>query len=695
MSRAMSHRSIARARALFVAMAVVATCSGAAPPNTNLPPSANADVPLADGRSMHARELPLGRMDGVILDGAVFDPSGTRVAFLASFPNGAIDGDWTRMRPTQAFVADLSRRTLVELTADGRATAIRWSDATHVALADGGTRIVASAAPAIATPGGRARIAPIFASTSGTLVSPPDEFRLQVLKTSANAYAIGQVGAVRLRTIAVARNGASALVGSLVVWIDGSRSGGRPFARSGPDAVLPPSFSGSAYGDALTPLLPLGHVVYQGAYRNGVAYFAFSLGLRRIVAATTDFVNYFYPSLPKQPAYTAGDGLGAGADGVLYFAGPEGGSVQFWRDGRYVERSMGFPDDASDGQRLFNAMTRLSPGASLDPPMRPDADALDAATLEWRVYPIGDATGDAWIASHLGRAFVAGSDAHFKEIAEPGFPFVVLGRTDDGRLWGATPLQRTTRGAALISAPSRLMSSRDGVHWAFAASLAGDPGAVGLHDGTPWVAMTAFEGDAAGVEVVRLDGSAQSGASIGAVYAGEDMFFADTNGGWYLVCGGEPGTRSDDGSGPLVAHRLDSSALFSFDANGRNEYLRDRLDPMGTSGGSSPSPMLAASADALAALGSPFTPTLVSDEPAGFGARLRRLSPAAERAFEIEYAWRPYPLARVETTIAGDSATVRRTLERGPLAIDGRTERWRRDATGKWRQESVVSRWRI
>src|SRR4029077_15061704 len=112
----------------------------------------------------------------------------------------------------------------------------------------------------------------------------------------------------------------------------------------------------------------------------------------------------------------------------------------------------------------------------------------------------------------------------------------------------------------------------------------GDPGAVGLHDGTPWVAMTAFEGDGAGVEVVRLGGGTTKGAPIGAIYAGEDMFFADTNGGWFLVCGGAPGTRADDGSGPLVAHRLDAARVFSFDAAGRNDYLIDRLDPMRASG---------------------------------------------------------------------------------------------------------------
>jgi hypothetical protein len=671
------------------------TCIGAAPPNSNVPPTANADIALADGKTLHARELPLGRIDGVILDGATFDPSGTRMAFLATFPNGAIEGDWRRTRPTQAFVADVSRRTLEELTSDGRASAIRWSDATHVAVTDGGANIVTAVMAGASMPRGRAHVEAITTSTSGTLVSPPDEFRLQVLKTSANSYAVGQVGAVRLRTIAVARDRANALVGALVVWIDGSKNGGSSFARSGPDTVLPPSFPGSAYGDSLTPLLPLGHVVYQGGYRNGVAYFAFSLGLRRIVAATTDFVNYSYPVLPKQPAFTAGDGLGAGADGVLYFAGPEGGSVQFWRGGKYVERSLRFPDNASNGRRLFDAIARISPRGALDPPLRPDVDALDAALLEWRVYPIGDATGDAWIASHLGRAFVAGSDARFKEIAEPAFPFVVLGRTDDGRLWGATPQQRTTRGSALTSSPSRLMVSRDGVHWNLAATLAGDAAAVGLHDGTPWVAMTAFEGDAAGVEVVRLDGSTSNGAPTGAVYAGEDIFFADTDGGWFLVCGGEPGTRADDGSGPLVAHRLDAASLFSFDRLGANRYLHDRLDPMHASGSDRPSPMLAASADALAALGSPYIGTIVSDEPAGFGAGFRRVSIDAEREFEVEYAWRPYPLARASTTIAGDAATVRRTLERGPLAIDGQTERWRRDASGTWRLSTIDSRWHV
>src|SRR5215469_10245067 len=155
-------------------------------------------------------------------------------------------------------------------------------------------------------------------------------------------------------------------------------------------------------------LLPLGHLTYQGAYRNGVAYFAFAYGLQRIVAATSDFVTFSYPSLPAQPDFTVGDGLGAGADGVLYFADPENGVVQIWRNGNYVELPLTFPDDVSDTGRLFSAMTRLTTGETGWPPVEPDQDALDAAILEWRIYPIGDVTGQGWVASYLGRAYVCG-----------------------------------------------------------------------------------------------------------------------------------------------------------------------------------------------------------------------------------------------------------------------------------------------
>ena len=683
-------------RTVVVAAALILACSGAAPRIENVPPTADADVALSDGMVLHARELPLARMDGVILDGARFDSTGTRIAFVATFPFGSVAGDWRRARPVQAYVADLARRTLTAVTSGGRTATIRWRDASHVLVDDDGTpTLVAVAAPARVAPG-RALIAAVTPSTSGSLVSPPDEFRLQVFKTSDRSYAVGQVGAVRLRTVAVGPDGRAALVGKYVIWIDGAKNGGGPFARSGPDAILPPAFADSAYGSALTPLLPLGHVAYQAAYRNGVAYLAFSYGLRRIVAATSDFVTYAYPQLPRQPAFTVGDGLGAGADGVLYFAAPDSSTLQYWKGDRYVEQAMRLPDDASDERRLLDAMTRLSPSDALRPPMRPDGDALEAAMLEWRVYPIGDSTGQRWVASYLGRTFIAGSDARFREIASPGFPFAVLGRTDDGRLWGAAPLTRSTRGAAVVSATSRLMVSRDGERWTTAAVLNGDPGAVGLHDGVPWVALTAYEGDAMGVDVASLDGAAQTRASTGAIYAGEDLFFAGTASGFYLICGGAPGSRLDDGSGPLVALRLDASRLFAFDSAGHDVYLADRLDPLHLEDrpATAAPPFLDATLRELGTPSAAYGPTIVSDD-APFVPHFRSVTPEAEREFEVEYAWRPYPIGAVRVTVDDGSALVRRSVYRGPLAGDGRTERWTRDAAGRWHQTQTLSTWHL
>src|SRR3984893_2945000 len=201
----------------LLVVALLLACTGAAPPNSNVPPSADSDVRLIDGRTLHARELPLGRMDGVILDGAAFDASGTRIAFLATFPVGAVDGDWRGTNPTQAYVADVARRTLTALTSDGRATAIRWRDENHVAIVDGAATNTVAVPSSQRSFGCYARIGAIAPSSNGDLVSPPDEFRLQVLKTAPTSYEVGQVGAVRLRTIAIAGNGMCGLVGKLVV----------------------------------------------------------------------------------------------------------------------------------------------------------------------------------------------------------------------------------------------------------------------------------------------------------------------------------------------------------------------------------------------------------------------------------------------------------------------------------------------
>src|SRR5690242_2850110 len=275
-----------------IAMIAALVVCGAAPHVSNVPPSADGDVKLADGRVLHVLELPLGRLDGIVLDGATFDASGSRLVLLARFPNGAVDGDWRRASPTQAYVADVGRRTLTALTTDGHATAVRWSGPSRVVVIDGDRSSAFDVGAALSGSTRNAlHIDRVTASTTGTLVSPASEFRLQALKEDANSYAVGQVGAVRLRTIATSRDHRLALVGSFVAWIDSSKSHGAPFARIGPDDVLPPAFI-DAYGRTLTPLLPLGHLTYQGAYRNGVAYFAFAYGLQRIVAESRDLVNY-------------------------------------------------------------------------------------------------------------------------------------------------------------------------------------------------------------------------------------------------------------------------------------------------------------------------------------------------------------------------------------------------------------------
>ena len=697
-------------RASEVCVVVAAMlCCGAAPRISSVPPSADSDVKLSDGRVLHVLELPLARLDGVVLDGATFDTSGARVVLLARFPTGAINGDYRRASPTQAYIVDVSRRTLTQLTTDGLATAVRWSGPSRVTVTDDGKSSPFDVGNAQAgSVRGGIRIDRVTASTNGTLVSPASEFRLQVLKEDEGSYAVGQVGAVRLRTIAESGDHRLALVGSFIAWIDASKSHGASFSRIGPDDVLPPSFD-DEYGKTLNPILPLGHPTYQGAYRDGVAYFAFAYGLQRIVAATTDFVTYSFPSLPAQPDYTVGDGLGAGADGVLYFADPENRVVQIWRNGRYVEFPLTFPDNVSDTSRLFRAIPPLTSGDRPFPPVDPDQDALEAAIMEWRIYPLGDVTGQGWVASYLGRAYVSGADRRFHEISEPAFPFAVLSRTDDGRIWGASIQMRYVRDGSVVRTESRIWSSRDGVNWSDWGDIGGSPGAVSLHGGRIWIALSGFEDDAPGVEIWAQDSTHILGQPIGAVYAGEDLFFADVASGFYVICGGEPGTRPDNTSGPLAAFRLDTTSIAA------SEFLRTlwggRIQPIPASQGSVTSrafaqPSLAALADrndatisTVVDADSPgYTNCCLLSEPVGIIGSMRCcrwMTPDFLRRFELEYAWTPYPLARVSADERGDSATVTRTLELGPLSISGRRESWHRDAPGGWSLSAILERWMI
>ena len=668
-------------RCVFVLVAWLA-CVAAMPKSSSAPPPIDADLRLSDGRTLHLRALPLGQLDGTIRDGVHFDASGTRAALLATFPEGAVDGDWRRSNPTQAYVADIVRRTLVALTDDGEARSIRWIDGEHVAVDDGGVVRTILVGAAGRDPRRQYQLVAMPPQPSNEPVSSGDVFRLQVFPAGNGSYAIGQVGAVRLRTAAIAGSGQAAIVGPYFAWIDDSHGGGPSFSRAGPDDVLPPAFVGTPYGASLTPIVPLGHEVYQAAYRNGVAYFAFSFGLSRIVAATSNFISYTFAQLPAQPAFTVGDGLGAGADGILYFARPEDGTLQLWRRDRYVDYTMQFPDDVSDVARLDAAMTRIVGPTETQPPLWADSDALDAEAMEWRIYPIGDVTGQGWIASYLGRAYVAGSNRKFSEIAVPGSPFVALGRTDDGRLWGAAPMARTIQHGIIESAWSRVWSSRDGVHWNLEATVHGDAGAVGMRDGTAWIAATAFEANGPGVEVARLGGDAQPALAVtGARYAGEDLSLASLAGSLYLICGGAPGSRAMDQSGPLVALRLDTN-----------------LSP--SSGSAAPvsniSAFLAASIDEIKGASPVYEPTIVTNiRPLPSSPGVRIVSFDDERRYEFEYAWHPYPLAAVSVSSSGDVAVVTRSLATGPLAASGRVERWKRAADGTWRLVRVLSHWSL
>jgi hypothetical protein len=176
------------------------------------------------------------------------------------------------------------------------------------------------------------------------------------------------------------------------------------------------------------------------------------------------------------------------------------------------------------------------------------------------------------------------------------------------------------------------------------------------------------------------------------------MFFANVAGGFYLVCGGAPGTRQDNGGGSLVALRLDPVRLFDFDGSGTNGYLRDRLTPQPASdsaGSDEAQAMIAPSLTELGAAGDAALPTIVTDLAAPPGIKARMLTFEEERAFQIEYAWRPYPLSEIRVTRTADGAIVDRRIARGPLAATGAIERWSRDASGRWKFLKTVSRWKI
>src|ERR1700674_1784125 len=686
-------------RAVFLALAGMALAW--TPAQGLAQPRPAVDLQLRDGRYLHLLPLPFGQLRGVVVGAARFDAAGTRAVLIATFAGAGVNGDWRTASPTQAFLVDAGRRALTQLSTDGRATSVVWSGPTTVRVSDGGQHQTIDVGSASDVGAPFARIASDSAVSSGSFVSPKATDRLSVWRRSDGRYAISQVGARALRIEGVAANGAFAIIGAFAAWIDGQRKPGRLFDRLGPDNAAPLNFSGSPYGDALVPILPLGSPVYQGAYRNGMAYFAFSYGVERIVAATPDFVNFIFPVLPHEPIFTVGDGLGAGSDGRLYFFRPEEDQSLFWRGGSYHRYAMSIPDEARDMAPLARAMAGIVKGETLWPPLRPSEDALDAAMLEWRFYPVGPLTGTRWLASHLGRLLAGDASGNFSVVESPLFPFAVLGRSDDGRVWGAAPLDRQAAGPLIADSHSALWWTRDGRSWHHEATFAGDVGAVAVVDGAEWAAFTRSSLGRAMIFVARLsaDGSPEAHAT-GATYGGEQLFFAPVATGLFLVCGATPGRRLAGEGGTLVAYRLDLAALSISDVLGANMFLRDRSLPRRDV--SLPAERYAVS-DASAIL----EPTLHLASALGPGQWLTVRTDVApdvdvpgnaiimsmdqERAYELKYAGRPYPLVTVTTTPEGDDLVVTRTIEYGVLKGKGSVELWTRAGTGAWHRTSVRS----
>jgi len=104
-------------------------------------------------------------------------------------------------------------------------------------------------------------------------------------------------------------------------------------------------------------------------------------------------------------------------------------------------------------------------------------------------------------------------------------------------------------------------------------------------------------------------------------------------------------------------------------------------------------PFVQPSLDAIAALRPAAHATLVTnvDGVTVDPTRITLMSFDEERAFEIKYAARPYPLASVRAVVNGDSALVTRSLAQGLLSESGTTERWQR-SDGRW-QRIAFSRW--
>lgn len=660
------------------------------------PPSPESTVRLSDGAVLHLASLPLGVMPAAIVGSASFESGGSRAVFVARFAGAALYGDPASMNPSQAFLLDLRNRRLTQLTSDGLAASARFTGPGTIAILDGGIDEVIrlSGMPGALGNSLAARRFSADQSLEGGLddVTPSDSSRLRVFRRPDGTYVVRQTGA-RRRVEGVAPGGAFALVGDGVAWIDATARHASPVERAGVLNETPPRFD-DAFGRSLSPVVPLGRPVYQGAYRDGVTYFVFSYGLTRIVAATNDFQNYFYPPRPDDPAYSVGDGFGAFSDGSLYFAWPEGLELTVQRAGRFVTLPMTFPAGYSDVQPLIASYSSLRRSGGAWPALEPDSDALDAALLQWRVYALGAGARTHWIASYLGRIYRGDESARFARIAGPVFPFAILGRTDDGMLWGASPSACESAGNAC---PSVLWSSRDGSNWRVRYSLDGSPGAVGGRATGLWAAETREIDGVPMICLAPLAGDANvSGFATGATYAGEQIFIASLHGADYLIWGATPG-RAAGGQGALSAFRIDPALLAEKDSDGLNAFMRVRLTgsaPQGFNGLGD------------AAMLDPTVAELQGAQRDGGGAVLATdiagLKPppnlivrtlADESRWESEFGERPEPLGIVSAQPAGAAALVTRTIWRAPLRGNGATELWRRDSNGAWSWERTLRSW--
>jgi hypothetical protein len=696
--RVSSRGALGFAATVIVVVALVATLRFSAAASGSGVPFPETTLMLPTGAYFHIQSLPLGIMPGSIVGDVSFDSSGSRAVFIATFPGAALFGDPERMDPSQAFLLELQTRRLTQLTSDGFAQGARWSGPNTISIRDADLVTTLTLGAEGDTLGGFS-LPDHRMSADQTLVgamsdvTPPDSDRLSIYMRSDGSYVVRQIGA-RRRVEGVAAHGAFVLLGESIAWVDSSARRAPRFMRAGEIDALAPHFD-DAFGRLLTPIVPLGRAVYQGAYRDGVAYFVFAYGLTRVVAATRDFVKYSYPLRPSDPAYSVGDGFGALAGANLYFAWPEGSALTVERSGTYATVPLTLPTGYSDVQPLIAAADSKAQ-TDLWPALQPDSDALDAAVLQWRVYPAGAADGAHWIASYLGRVYLGDALGQFVRATAPAFPFAVLSRSDDGTLWGAsfvdTPCDRSS-----IACPDRalLWSSHDGTRWRVRYSLDGSPGAVGATAGDLWVAETRPVDGVPMICVAPLAGDASPTSYVtGATYAGEQLFLAALPAGTYLVWGSTPG-RAAGAEGSLSAFRLDRSLLATADDAGLNVFrrLRRAASAQNAFGGFGDPSMLDSTVSELQGVVGVHAvlATDIADPIVPPGLILRTI--ADEKRWETEFGARPVQLGIVSARPEGTGAIVTRAIWRGPLRGHGATELWQRDSSGVWRWARTLHSW--